>query len=323
MFTKYKKIFFAIFPIGLGVFLIWYSLSKLSSEDALTIKNAFKTANYFWIALSMFFGILSHVSRAYRWNFMLEPLGYKPRFGNSIMAVLVAYIVNLVFPRAGEVARATTMTKYEDIPFEKGFGTIVAERVADVVMLLLIITIALLSQFKYLRAFLTSKLPSNPLQSMLVLLGLGLLFFIFIRFIQKSKKPFAIKIKNLLKGLLEGIKTLFTMRKKWAFLFHTIFIWTMYILMFYFAAFSITATAYLSFGALLSGFIVGALSIAATNGGLGTYPLGVQQILILYGVNSISALAFGWIMWTSQTVMILIFGGLSFFLLPIYNAKKH
>jgi len=319
---KFKKTLFAILPIFFGVFLIWYSLSKLTPEDLETIKTAFKTANYNWIALSLFCGILSHVSRAYRWHFMLDPLGYKPKFPNTIMAVLVAYIVNLAFPRAGDVARATTIAKYENVPFEKAIGTIVAERVADVVMLLLVIAIALLVQFEFLMDFLTKKLPKNPLNSIAVVGVLFVVFLLFIRLIKKSENAFLIKVKTFINGLIEGVKSILTMKKKWAFVFHTFFIWIMYIMMFYFAAFSLEETAFLPLGALLTGFIVGALSIAATNGGLGTYPVGVQQVLILYGISSISALAFGWIMWTAQTLMIIVFGGLSFFLLPIYNKEK-
>ena len=319
---KTKKIIFSLLPIALGVFLIWFSLSKLLPEDIETIKTAFKTANYNWIALSLLCGILSHVSRAYRWHFMLDPLGYKPRFPNTIMAVLVAYIVNLAFPRAGDVARATTITKYENVPFEKAIGTIVAERVADVVMLLLVIAIALLVQFDFLIDFLSKKLPQKPLNSIITVGVLLVLFFLFVRFIKKSENPFLIKVKTFINGLMEGVKSILTMKKKWAFVFHTFFIWLMYIMMFYFAAFSLEETAFLPLGALLTGFIVGALSIAATNGGLGTYPVGVQQVLILYGISSVSALAFGWIMWTAQTLMIIVFGGLSFFLLPIYNKEK-
>ncbi len=319
---KTKKILFAILPIALGVFLIWFSLSKLSPDDIETIKNAFKTANYNWIALSLLCGILSHVSRAYRWHFMLDPLGYKPKFPNTIMAVLVAYIVNLAFPRAGDVARATTITKYENVPFEKAIGTIVAERVADVVMLLLVIAIALLVQFDFLMDFLSKKLPQKPLNSIIIVGLILAILFLFVRFIKKSENAFLVKVKNFINGLMEGVKSILTMKKKWAFVFHTFFIWLMYILMFYFAAFSLEETAFLPLGALLTGFIVGALSIAATNGGLGTYPVGVQQVLILYGISSVSALAFGWIMWTAQTLMIIVFGGLSFFLLPIYNKEK-
>ncbi|NOQ92958.1 MAG: flippase-like domain-containing protein, partial [Flavobacteriaceae bacterium] len=134
----------------MGVFLIWFSLSKLKPEDIAAIKNSFKTANYWWVALSLFFGILSHLSRAYRWQFLLEPLGYKPKFANNIMAVLVAYLVNLMIPRAGEFARATAISKYEKIPFEKAFGTIVSERIADVIMLLSIMATAFFLQTKLL-----------------------------------------------------------------------------------------------------------------------------------------------------------------------------
>lgn len=135
-----KKITKILLPLILGGFLVWYSLSKISIE---TLVQYFKNAKYSWIALGLFFGILSHLSRAYRWKFLLEPMGYKPNFGNSTMAVLVAYLVNYAVPRAGEVSRAAVMTNYENIPFEKGFGTIVAERMADLLMMLSIVAITL------------------------------------------------------------------------------------------------------------------------------------------------------------------------------------
>ena len=126
----------------MGVFLIWYSWSQLTPKDIDSIKNSFKTANYWWVLASLGLGILSHISRAYRWHFLLEPLGYKPRLANSVMTVLIAYLLNLFIPRSGEFARAASIKKYEGIPFEKAFGTIVAERVTDVIMLLAIICLA-------------------------------------------------------------------------------------------------------------------------------------------------------------------------------------
>lgn len=127
------------------------SLSKLTEQDIQSAKNAFQTANYGWILLSLALGLLSHFSRAYRWKFMLEPMGYAPKFGNSCMAVLIGYLVNLGIPRAGEVSRAASLTKYEGIPFEKTFGTIVAERVADVLMLMLFVGWAFLAQFDLIK----------------------------------------------------------------------------------------------------------------------------------------------------------------------------
>ena len=157
---NFKKILKIILPLVLGGFLVWYSLSKVS---IVTLLGYFKEANYWWIALGLFFGILSHLSRAYRWKFLLEPMGYKPDFGNSTMAVLVAYLVNYAVPRAGEVSRAAVMTNYENIPFEKGFGTIVAERIADLVMMLSIITITLFVQFDFIYELLTKNF--NPIKT--------------------------------------------------------------------------------------------------------------------------------------------------------------
>ena len=315
---KLKKISFITLPIALGVFLIWFSLSKLTDNDILSIKNSFKTANYWWVGLSLFFGILSHLSRAYRWQFLLEPLGYKPRFANSIMAVLIAYLLNLVIPRSGEIARAASIKKYENIPFKKAFGTIVAERVADVIMLFGIIAIAFFLQTKLISSYLFKD--ESSVYSKLIFVALIILAgFLTYKFIKKSKKPIIIKIMSFINDLLDGVKSIFNMKKKWEFIFHTFFIWAMYILMFYTVTFALPETTNLPFAAIIVGFVVGGLSMALTNGGLGTYPVFVASALFVYKIDHNSALAFGWIMWTAQTIMVIIFGGLSFLLLPIYN----
>ncbi len=319
---KIKKTIFIILPIALGVFLIWYSISQLTPEDIEAIKNSFKTANYWWVFLSLVFGIISHFSRAYRWSFLLEPMGYKPRFANSIMAVLVGYLVNLTIPRAGEIARATAISKYENIPFEKAFGTIVSERIADVIMLLGIIAMAFFLQTKLLTAYLFKDDASSSYNIWYVIIGFVVIGSLFFWIIQTSKNPFIKKIQNFVYGLIQGVISIFKMKKKWAFIFHTIFIWTMYVLMFYAVSFALPETTNLPFGAIIVGFVVGGLSMALTNGGLGSYPVFVASAITLYGIEKNPALAFGWIMWTAQTLMVLFFGGLSFLLLPIYNRKK-
>ena len=319
---KIKKTIFTVLPITLGVFLIWYSISKLSPSDIHAIKTSFKTANYWWVGLSLFFGILSHFSRAYRWKFLLEPLGYNPKFANSIMAVLVGYLVNLTIPRAGEIARATAISKYEDIPFEKAFGTIVSERIADVIMLLGIIATAFFLQTKLLTAYLFKDDTSNSYNFWFIIIGFAIVGSLLFWLIQKSNNPFLKKIQNFVYGLIQGVISIFKMKKKWAFIFHTIFIWTMYVLMFYAVTFALPETTHLPFGAIIVGFVVGGLSMALTNGGLGTYPVFVASAITLYGIDENPALAFGWIMWTAQTLMVLFFGGLSFILLPIYNRDK-
>ena len=319
---KLKKTIFTILPILLGVVLIWFSISKLSDEDIKVIKESFQTANYWWVGFSLVLGILSHVSRAYRWQYLLEPLGYKPRFANNIMAVLVGYLVNLTIPRAGEIARATAISKYEKIPFEKAFGTIVSERIADVIMLLSIIGTAFFLQTKLLSSYLFKESDTNSNILYYGLFGLIILGFLFFRLIKKSTNPFIQKIQKFVQGLIQGVISIFKMKKKWAFIFHTVFIWTMYVLMFYVVTFALPETTNMPFGAIIVGFVVGGLSMALTNGGLGTYPVFVASAITLYGVDQNPALAFGWIMWTAQTIMVIVFGGLSFILLPIYNKEK-
>lgn len=320
--NNYKKIIFTLLPIALGVFLIWLPLSKLSTDDFETIKAAFKNANYYWILLALFLGFLSHASRAYRWKYLLQPLGYKLSFVNSLLAVFAGYLVNFGIPRAGEVTRAASISKYENIPFEKAFGTIVAERIADIFMLILVILLALIFQFDLIWNLITAKLPKNPLQIIQYLVIFILLLVLVYALLKKFNPSLFIRIKNFAKGLIEGGLSILKMKHKTYFILHTLLIWVLYVLTFYFASFALPETSNLSIGALLTGFIVGSLSIAATNGGIGTYPLGVQQALMLYNISALPALTFGWINWTSQTIGIILFGAFSFFLLPIVNKSK-
>ncbi|MDO6745414.1 lysylphosphatidylglycerol synthase transmembrane domain-containing protein [Tenacibaculum soleae] len=313
---NFKKILKIILPLVLGGFLVWYSLSKVS---IVTLLGYFKEANYWWIALGLFFGILSHLSRAYRWKFLLEPMGYKPDFGNSTMAVLVAYLVNYAVPRAGEVSRAAVMTNYENIPFEKGFGTIVAERIADLVMMLSIITITLFVQFDFIYELLTKNF--NPIKTATILVVLMAGGYLLTKYVKKAQAGIGLKIKNFVSGLIEGVTSILKMKHKWAFIFHTVFIWAMYVAMFWATIPAINGLN-VPFGGVLIGFIAGGFSIAATNGGIGLYPVAVAGALALFGINEEPATAFGWIMWTAQTLMIIVFGGLAFLFLPIYNKNK-
>ena len=250
---------------------------------------------------------------------MLEPLGFKPKFTNNVLAVLVGYLVNLALPRAGEVSRALVLTNYEDVPFEKGFGTIVAERIADLIMMLSIMLITLFVQFDFIYELLTKNFNPTKIITGLVVVILG--FYILTSVVKKAKSGFLLKIKTFVSGLGEGVTSIFKMKKKWAFIFHTVFIWVMYVCMFW-ATIPAIEGLNVPFGGILIGFIAGGFSIAATNGGIGLYPIAVAGALALFDIPTEPATAFGWIMWTAQTAMIIIFGGLAFLFLPIYNKNK-
>lgn len=236
------------------------------------------------------------------------------------MAVFATYIINYTIPRAGEVARASILTTYEGVPFEKGFGTIVAERVADLVVVMGIIVVTLFLQFNFIMTFLNETFnPKNLVIALLVFLAVGMFLVVYIR---KSQSSLALKIKTFLSGLVEGIMSIFKMKKKWAFIFHTLFIWFMYVMMFYVTSFSLEELHGIPFGAVLVGFISASFSIAATNGGIGSYPVAVYAAFSIFSIPEDPSIAFGWIVWTSQTIVLLVLGGLSLLLLPIYNRNR-
>jgi hypothetical protein len=319
--SSIKKTLKTILPILLGVFLVWYSYYSTSEKDRSEIIHYIKNADLFWVGVSVFLGILTHLSRAVRWNYLLQPLGYKPKLFNNILIILTAYFTNLGIPRSGEILRATALATYEHVPFQKGFGTIVTERVIDLVMLFLIVAIALFLQTDIIWDFLQQK--GFNLVLLLVLLGSGILgLSLGTYMVKKSKSKFALKLKTFLRGLLEGILSIFRMKNKWGFVFHTLFIWLAYIVMFWVIKYTVLETVDLSISQLLVAFVAGAFAMSATNGGIGIYPIAVSSALAIFGISKVSGDAFGWIMWISQTLMIVVFGAISFLILPLWNRNK-
>jgi uncharacterized protein (TIRG00374 family) len=319
--VKLKVILKILVPLSIGLFFIFLTVNATSNEERKLIYSYIKNADYRFLFLSVFFGILSHLSRAYRWKFLLAPLGYKPRFINTVLSVLIAYIANLGIPRSGEILRATTLSSYEKIPFEKTFGTVIAERLVDMIILFSIILLALSFHFELIWNLLKEK-QASMIRPLYWFFG-GLIPVIYvIRFLFKQERhPAIIKIKNFLKGLTEGILSLKKMPKKGVFVAHTLFIWIMYIAMFYVVKWAVPETSTLGLNALLPAFVIGGLAISASNGGIGIYPFSVALMLATFGVSNESGLAFGWITWTAQTLMIIVFGSLSFFALPLVNRK--
>ena len=317
---KIKSSLNVILPLAVGLFFVYLSYNTTSKEDRNLIYSFIQKADLRFVVLSVFFGILSHLSRAYRWKYLLSPLGYEPRFINSALAVLIAYIANLGIPRSGELLRATTLSSYEKIPFEKTFGTIVAERLVDLLILIGFVLTSILLQFDIIWSILSKK-KISPLQ---ILIGLAFVIIGYIalkNLFALSQNPLLMRIKNFFWGVAEGVMSLKNMPNKGLFIGHTLFIWLMYLAMFYVIKWTVPETASLGMNAMLPAFVVGGLAISATNGGIGIYPFSVALVLAAFNISNESGLAFGWIMWTSQTLMIIIFGSLSFFVLPLVNRQ--
>jgi uncharacterized protein (TIRG00374 family) len=307
-----------LLPIFIGVFCIYYSFKDISFSE---FKEYFTKINYLWVFVGIFLGALSHISRSYRWKFLIEPLGYKLGFINSVLTVFSAYLINYTVPRAGDIARGTMISKYENIPFEKAIGTIVAERAVDVLCILIIILIGLIIEFDKISNKLIDFVEESDFSTVLLSLLIAVIVTATVYFVIKRFK-FYKKIKSFLSGLIDGITIIFKMKNRNQFIFHSIFIWLMYVLMFYFTSKAFVDLNQVTFFQLTISFTLAALSIMLSNGGIGIYPLAVEESLGWYGIQSATGLAFGWVMWLSQTLMVVIFGGLSLFVLPFINRSK-
>lgn len=318
--------------LGLGMFLVWWSLRKLSDNDWKDMKGAFVSARY-WLIIPVVLALLaSHYSRSIRWKILIEPLGYNPRLSNTFLAVLVGYLANLAVPRLGEVLKCTFLSRYEKVPAEKLIGTIVAERAFDVICLMIVITIAFFTQTDIIGEYLSLKVgevfgsgKSSGSGKGLFLIGTILVaglvtgWFVMRKFAHIS---FIQKIKTIIKGIWHGLTSVRFIKKKGWFLFHTVFIWTMYLVSVQIGMFALEDTAVYGLKPSLSALATGSIAMILTPNGIGAYPIFVQQTMELYGLRYSIGIAFGWLMWTVQTFQILISGLVALTLLPILNKKQ-
>ncbi|KAB1156904.1 lysylphosphatidylglycerol synthase transmembrane domain-containing protein [Flavobacterium luteum] len=309
-----------LLPILLGLFLIVYTYEKFTPEQILEIKGYFKNADYSYIYAGLVVAFLGNASRAYRWKFALEQMGYSTSFYNNFMAVNIGYLLNLTVPKSGEISRAVILKKYENVPFDKGFGSIVAERIIDMIVLLFFMMLAVFLQFDIVKTFILDKIPLKKLLFLVVLIVL--LFFILLRTYLYSRRKWVLTLKEKVSGLKEGFLSILHIKKKAAYFFHTAFIWFSYLFTFYITLFVIPQTSNLSVGAIMTAFVVGSVAISFTNSGLGSYPFLISKILLFYSISETAGNAFGWIVWSSQMLLVLILGVLSFLFLPIFNNNK-
>jgi uncharacterized protein (TIRG00374 family) len=317
--------FLAFFVLGAFIFWLIYK-----DQDIERIKTVLKNeVNYFWVVLALFIGLLSHISRTLRWGLMIEPISHKPRVINTFLAVMVGYLMNMAFPRMGEVARCGVLSRYEKISFTKLFGTVVAERLVDMVSLLILLCIVIVSQFGKMLGF----LHQNPeikqkllavVSSPYLLAGVVLLFFLFFLFRKKFKNTLVFrKLIGILKNFKEGFISIKSIKRKGWFIFHSVFIWTLYYLMLYVTFFAFGFTNHLNPIAGLTTFVLASFGmVAPVQGGIGAWHFMAIEALLLYGVARENGVIFAFVSHTSTTGMIIILGIISLLVLPFINRRN-
>ena len=317
--------FTSFFLLGILIFWMVYK-----DQDFNHIKSILSTrVNYFWIVVSLFLGLLSHVSRTIRWNLMIEPLGRKPRMLNTFLAVMVGYLMNLALPRMGEISRCGVLARYEKISFTKLIGTVVIERLIDVLMLLILLVVVVLTQFGQLLEFLNNNPEVNAkLQKVIyspILLG-GMLIFLLILWVSRHKireSSIVEKIKGFVVQFVEGFKSIQKMKNKGAFIFHSVFIWFLYFLMLYCVFFSFGFTSHLMPLAGLTVFVLGSFGmVAPVQGGIGAWHFMVIEGLALYGVDRTDGKVFALLAHGSTTIMLIVLGLIGLLVLPFVNERE-
>nr|WP_321454154.1 lysylphosphatidylglycerol synthase transmembrane domain-containing protein [uncultured Carboxylicivirga sp.] len=320
-----KLIQYIIFPT-IGVIIIWQLYKDQKADEILQVlKN---DVDFRWIGLSVFLGLLSHLSRAMRWRMLIEPVERKPRLSNTFWAVMTGYLANLVFPRMGEVSRCGVISKYEKMSFTRVVGTVVAERLSDLLMLVLITVVVLILQFDLFVVFIHKHIHLEGLTTMfsspffyIIIAVIIASVFLIIRF---SERLSILKhVRNLWVKFSDGLSSYRKIKNVPAFIFHTLFIWTMYFLMIYVCFFSMDQTSKLTIDAGITILLTGSLGmIAPVQGGLGPWHFMVIATLKLYGITSDVGGVFALVVHAAQNAMIIVVGLIAFIVLPFINPSK-
>ena len=337
-----KQLLQLVLFLGIGVFFIWLSIKDLTPEDTKMIKESslqvFKLRPFLFIMLSILVMSLGHYCRGLRSVMLIKPLGYELRKSTSFYAVMVGYLANLAFPRLGEVLRCTFIQRYDNVPFQKTLGTIVTERVIDLLIWgeLLVIAIALntsvLSELvidqttgETMGLWISHKFSSMIHNYSLIILGvvvvvIGIALY-FTRHRWMKVKFFA-KIGHLIKGVWQGLISIKDLENPFLFIFYTLCIWIAFFLGSYIIFFAFDFLSGLGFTPALSILAFGSIAFMIAQGGLGAYPLLAAEIFVLYGVNYNQGLAAAWIGWSAQTIMVLVLGFASLILAAFLNKKN-
>ncbi len=329
-----KKILLTLFKyllaFGIAILLIWWSFKGLTKEDIGFIQSTLGRANYLMLIPVFIILMLSHLFRALRWQQLIEPLGYKPPVFQLLCGVLIGYIANQFIPRAGEIVRCTSISKYNKIPAEKLIGTIVAERAFDLVSLLVITVCTVVLQYDVMQPYVaeignavTVKFQNNAGFRLLVAgiaVTVALTGYFFLKKFKTHK--YVQLFKRIVKGVIQGLVSIKDVSNKPLFFINTILLWTCYVMATWLGCFALEETMHLSAAAGLAMLVLGTFGVIVSPGGLGAYPIAIQKTLLLYNIPENIGFASGWLLWIAQFVFVVFFGIIGYVALKL-KYRKH
>ena len=321
-----------ILLLAVGGILLWLAFR---GQDLSKIVSQLKNANYTWVFFSIGLSLIAHYVRGLRWKMLVKPLGYAPSNFNMFNAVMVGYLANLAVPRMGEVSRCGVLTKTDEVPLQSLIGTVIIERIIDVIFLLGILVLSVLIEFNTIKDFLYSNIINPFLEkfqnaqaslilAIVIILLIVIGFILIKRYHQKllNNRIYA-NLWKFISGLKDGILSVGKMENKWLFIFYSVVIWAMYTLSTWVCFFAIAPTAELSLSTGLFVMAVGGIGMSApVQGGIGAYEAAIQVALLVYGVSSADGLSYATLNHSSQILSILIVGSISLLFIFISNKKK-
>ena len=320
--------------LALGLLLLYFAFRGIAFEE---LSNILREANFWWIGVSLFFAFISFFSRARRWVLLIEPLGFKPSFKNTYHSLLVGYLSNFALPRLGEITRCVTLGKREKIPVDSLIGTVIIERVIDLIMLLLIMLVLMISWAEKFGAFFKDNIFS-PLQETITGAFGGMLLFwllvfgaigLVILLLYLFRKPLGrislvVKIGDFLKGILDGLKTIYKMERKWEFILHSVLIWFFYIMMTWVVVFALKETSSLSFVDGIFLLVIGGLGMSApVTAGFGAFHwITSRGLVYVYGLSLEQGGAYAILSHESNSLFTILLGTISYIILMTTRKKQ-
>ena len=318
--------------LGGGLALVWWQLKGMKPAEKGEFYSALSHAKY-WVAVPIvIMSLLSHLSRSMRWKILLEPLGYNPALKNVFAVTMIGYLANSAVPRLGEVLKCTFLSRYENLKVDKLVGSIILERIFDLICFAIFIAITVLIQIDLVGDFFKKQLVSLSKNSshnlwikfaIIIIVGLALIYLTKYLFKKYPEEKIIRKIRGFISGLIQGFSAIMKLKRRKEFLAHTIFIWAMYLLQIYFGFSAMDSTSGLGIQAAFSVLTLATVAMIITPGGIGSFPIFVMQTLVIYNISEPHGKAFGWLLWGANTLIYIIFGLASLLLLPYLNRNKN
>lgn len=322
-----------LFFFALGVFFAWLSIKDIDRQRWEQIKNSLAQARQWLFIPVLFLMLISHYSRTLRWKILMEPLGYQPSTFNTFAAVMTGYLVNMAVPRLGEVVKCTILARYEKIRADKLVGTIVLERTFDLACLIVVFIFSFILQRDIILGYIQTqvvvlfrdKSGHLSVQRLVITAAIFIAAILSLYIILKRFGHIDAvgKIKTVLRNVWHGLSSIRFIKHKWAFIFHTVFIWSLYLASTTLGLYALKETSHLGIGGGLTTLSVGSIGMIFTPGGIGAYPLLVSELMGLYGLDiDTIGTALGWLLWTAQTAITVVTGLVCFALLSAFNKDR-